>query len=133
MNQLINKIIFSALTLSLTMNAMGGASDNQPRGERKILLLNGTWQVEEGGMDKIPERFTHSIVVPGLMDMATPSFIEPGPKVSDRSALSQKDPRRDAFWYRRTFQLNGPVEEFVQLSIGKALYGTRVILNSTLR
>ncbi len=129
MNQLINKIIFSALTLSLTMNVMGGASDNQPRGERKILLLNGTWQVEEGGMDKIPERFTHSIVVPGLMDMATPSFIEPGPKVSDRSALSQKDPRRDAFWYRRTFQLNGPVEEFVQLSIGKALYGTRVILN----
>ena len=83
-------------------------------------------------MDKIPVKFDRAVVVPGLVDMAKPAFTDPGPKVADRSSLSQKDPRRDAFWYRRTFNLSDPVPEVVQLKIGKAMYGTRVFLNGKL-
>jgi len=41
----------------------------------------------------------------------------------------QKDPRREAFWYRRTFQVTGSLPTVAMLKVGKAMFGTRVILN----
>jgi hypothetical protein len=97
--------------------------------KRVVLNLDGQWQVAEGGMISVPATFDHQVVVPGLLDMATPAFVEVGPHVHDRHALRQKDPRRDAFWYRRAFELKGPVPSVALLKIGKATYGTRVLLN----
>lgn len=96
---------------------------------RTVISLDGTWQVAEGGLDVVPTKFEHQVPVPGLVDMATPPFIEPGPRVVDREQLRQKDPRRDAFWYRRTFHVSGPLPTVARLKIGKAMFGTRVFLN----
>ena len=47
-------------------------------------------------------------------------------------AVPQKDPERDAFWYRRTFTLDGPLPAVAKLKVAKAMFGTRVFLNGTL-
>jgi beta-galactosidase/beta-glucuronidase len=99
---------------------------------RLTLSLDGQWQIAEGGMDAVPTNFSRSVPVPGLVSLALPAFVEPGPAVKDRNALVQKDPRRDAFWYRRTFSIRGSVPAVATLKIGKAMFGTRVILNGKL-
>lgn len=99
------------------------------KGGRHVISLDGTWQIAEGGLTKIPVKFDRTIVVPGLVSLAKPAFIEPGPSAADPEALPQKDPRRDAFWYRRTFSISGPIPAVAMLKIGKAMFGTRVILN----
>lgn len=96
---------------------------------RHVISLDGAWQIAEGGMDQPPREFSRTVPVPGLVSLAAPAFIEPGPIVGDREAVAQKDPRRDAFWYRRTFRLDNPAPAIATLKIGKAMFGTRVILN----
>jgi beta-galactosidase len=96
---------------------------------RTTISLDGIWQIAEGNFDTIPTRFDRRVPVPGLVDMAQPGFTDPGPKVADRQAWRQKDPRRDAFWYRRTFEMSGPIPAVAELEIGKAMFGTRVYLN----
>lgn len=132
MNSKLNKIILNIWVLVLTINVYGLGSKENQQPYRKVISLNGIWQIDEGGMDKIPAKFDHEVVVPGLVDMAKPAFIEAGPKVADPSSFLQKDPRRGAFWYRRKFQINYPVLAVAQLRIGKAMYGTRVFLNGKL-
>ena len=48
--------------------------------------------------------------MPGLVDMAQPAFAEVG----------KKSTLRQAFWYRRTFTLDGPVPAVAMLKIHKA-------------
>ncbi len=88
-------------------------------GPRRVINLNGTWQVAEGTVDSIPERFDHTIPVPGLIDMAKPAFAEVG----------KKSDRRQAFWYRRSFTVAGGIPQVAILKIHKAKYGTKVWLN----
>jgi len=99
--------------------AAPAALPSQSAGPRQVIDLNGRWQIAEGGMDAIPTRFTHTVPVPGLVDMAEPVFAEVG----------KKSERRQAFWYRRTFTLDGAVPPVAILKIHKARYGTRVWLN----
>ena len=86
---------------------------------RRTLSLDGTWQIAEGGMDQPPPRFERSVPVPGLIDSATPAFEEVGVKSSKRAA----------FWYRRTFRIDGAIPAVAQLKVHKAMFGTRVMLN----
>jgi hypothetical protein len=107
--------------------------NRNPRADsRRKISLDGVWEIAEGGLDAMPEKFARQVPVPGLVDMADPVFIEPGPPVAERHLWYQKDPRRDAFWYRRTFELTGPVPPVAILKIGKAMFGTRVFLNGKL-
>ena len=99
--------------------------------KRTILSLDGTWQIAEGKMDQVPAAFDRTVPVPGLVSLATPPFHAAGPKVANRQSLSQKDPLRDAFWYRRTFAIDGPVPAVARLKVAKAMFGTRVYLNGT--
>ncbi len=92
------------------------AADTSPR---RVIDLNGTWQVAEGTMDSMPKQFEHTVPVPGLIDMAKPAFTEVGKKSS----------QRQAFWYRRTFTVEGTIPAVAILKIHKARYGTRVWLN----
>jgi beta-galactosidase len=89
---------------------------------RLVINLNGTWEIAEGGMDSIPVVFDHEVPVPGLVDMAEPAFQDVG----------KKSPRRQAFWYRRTFTLDKSVPDVAILKIHKAKYGTKVFLNGSL-
>ena len=96
---------------------------------RCTVPLDGVWQIAEGGMESPPAGFDRTIPVPGLVSLARPCFVEAGRVVKDRDSQAQKDPRRDAFWYRRTFRLEGPVPAVATLRVGKAMFGARVILN----
>lgn len=88
---------------------------------RQVLSLDGMWQIAEGSMEETPRRFGHSVPVPGLADMAEPKFQGVGVK--------NRDTRREAFWYRRSFKIDGAVPAVARLKIHKAKYGTRVVLN----
>jgi len=96
---------------------------------RRVVPLDGSWQVAEGAMDQVPSDFSHAVPVPGLVSLAQPAFVEPGPEPADAKGGTRKDPRRDAFWYRRSFRIDGPAPAVATLKVGKAMFGTRVILN----
>ncbi len=89
---------------------------------RRIISLDGRWGIAEGGMDSVPGSFEHKVPVPGLVDMAKPSFDEVG----------KKSDKRQAFWYRRTFTVEGRIPAVAILKIHKAKYGTKVFLNGKL-
>ncbi|MGA2616049.1 MAG: glycoside hydrolase family 2 TIM barrel-domain containing protein [Thermoguttaceae bacterium] len=110
----------SLLTLAL-LPALSSASTNALP-PRRVVSLDGAWQVGQGSMTSVPASFSHTVVVPGLIDMAAPAFAE----VGHASKL------REAFWLRRTFHIDGPVPAVALLKINKARYGTKVFLNGKL-
>lgn len=86
---------------------------------RRTISLDGRWEIAEGSMDSVPRSFQHKVPVPGLVDMAEPAFDEVG----------EKSEKRQAFWYRRTFTVEGQIPAVALLKIHKAKYGTKVFLN----
>ncbi|MEI7899843.1 MAG: hypothetical protein WCK89_06290 [bacterium] len=120
--------LFVMMALVLRVSLPVSGADVQPE-LRKTISLDGTWQIAEGGMDKAPGEFGRTVPVPGLVDMAQPAFVGPGPSLTHLDKFFQKDPRRDAFWYRRTFTLAGPVPAAATLKVAKVMFGSRVILN----
>jgi len=113
----------SAVIILIIFNAC------QKPGSRLTVSLNGVWKVAEGNMDQIPPVFDHSVPVPGLISLATPPFINAGPKVTDRRSIIQKDSLREAFWYSRQFTIEEPVPSSAILKVSKAMFGTKVWLN----
>lgn len=87
--------------------------------ERTVISLDGNWQIEQGTRDRIPTAFSHTVPVPGLVDLARPAFTEVG----------VESPQRDTFWYKREFRLDGPAPRLAVLMIRKAMYGADVYLN----
>ncbi len=108
---------------------------------RQVISLNGVWDIEEGDWKKIPEEFTHTCVVPGLVDLATPEFEAPGEikplyslkalKPSNLLGLVRfKDKNREAFWYKRSFTLDKDQQrELVMLKVHRAKYTSTVWIN----
>ncbi|HZZ17806.1 MAG TPA: glycoside hydrolase family 2 TIM barrel-domain containing protein [Opitutaceae bacterium] len=89
-------------------------------GQRIDMSLDGRWQVAEGvSPNEIPATFSREIPVPGLIDMASPSFASVGAK-SDKRAY---------YWYRRTFEVARTPSPVTLLKINKAFYGTKVFVN----
>ena len=127
-----NRLMLLSAGLSLAFALAGCVAPRAGTPPRRTLNLDGTWQIAEGTKDAPSTQFNRTVPVPGLVDLAQPPFIEPGPKVTSRDSITQKDPRREAFWYRRTFTLAGPLSPVATLKVGKALFGTRVILNGRL-
>jgi hypothetical protein len=100
--------------------ALGGHAT--ARAARHVVNLDGTWEIAEGKMDARPKAFDHKAPVPGLADMAEPAFEQVGFAGN----------LREAFWYRRTFRVDGPVPDVALLKLHKARYGVRVWLNGQL-
>ncbi len=94
-------------------------SSPSPVQTRRVLSLDGEWQVAQGSLNIIPETFDHVVPVPGLIDMAEPVFEEVG----------LKSKQREAFWYRNVFSLSDSAADFAILKIHKAKYGTRLYIN----
>ncbi len=107
------------LAAMLSMHGRAAAADTAPR---RVISLNGAWQMAEGTMDAVPSQFQHTVPVPGLVDMARPAFDEVG----------RKSEKRQAFWYRRTFTVGRSIPDVAILKIHKARYGTKVWLNGQL-
>ncbi len=87
-------------------------------GKRRILSLDGRWEIAQGGMDTEPTEYAATVPVPGLADLAAPAFQNVG----------VESPERQAFWYRRRFLLKGPVS-VAQLKVNKAQFGAKVWVN----
>ena len=69
--------------------AMLANLDTRGADARRVISLNGTWQVAEGKLDEVPPALDHTVPVPGLLDMATPSFgAFAGPTVSSSPNVS---------------------------------------------
>ena len=47
---------------------------------RQVIDLNGSWDIAQGTMNAIPQRFSRRVPVPGLVDMAEPAYAEVGKK-----------------------------------------------------
>lgn len=77
------------------------------------ISLNGNWQLEPG--EQKPAEFTHSVPVPGLVDLAEPPF-----KWEDHRF----------FWYKKQFRISKR-EEFqaIYLQLEQVKYGTRIWVN----
>ncbi len=108
----------TALLIGLTL----GLGPTRVLGARIVISLDGSWQVSEGSLGERPGKFEHRVPVPGLLDEAQPRF----PDVGQKSSL------REAFWYRRTFHIQGAVPAVALLKIHKATYGSSVYLNGVL-
>jgi beta-galactosidase len=122
---MLKRILLIIVMASLGIFAGCGRTAQQEITEsraRHVINLNGTWEIAEGGMDSVPAIFEHKVPVPGLVDMAEPAFQDVG----------KKSPRRQAFWYRRTFAVNKDTPDVAILKIHKAKYGTKVFLNGSL-
>ena len=124
---------FGALLAAILLTSAATAMAAEGTTLRKVVSLDGTWQVAEGKLDERPTTFDRSVAVPGLLDAAVPPFESPGTTVSveDRAKawLKPADPHREAFWYRRNFRLDGPLPAVALLKIGKAAFGTKVFVN----
>ena len=106
----LKKLFFMIVLTSISFNAMAN---------RQTINLDGEWQVEQGSMENVPAEFNHKIKVPGVLDLAEPKF----KKVGVTNSL------REAFWYRKTFQIKEEIPEVAILKVNKAKYGTKVFLN----
>ena len=89
---------------------------------RAVISLDGNWDIAEGTMEQAPARFERRVPVPGLVDMAQPAF----------AGVGETNRLREAFWYRKTFQIKEAVPAVALLKIHKAACGARVWLNGTL-
>ncbi|MCW5981060.1 MAG: hypothetical protein KIT09_23460 [Bryobacteraceae bacterium] len=116
------------------------------RAERVTLSLDGEWEIADSeAAGPMPASFNRKAPVPGLANLANPSFedvdlfdsrevisnrirrglLPPSAAVKNAGVSRQK---RNYFWYRRSFQ--APARKQVAiLKINKAQFGTAVWLN----
>ncbi len=95
--------------------------------------LNGLWEIAESFSAETPLAYARRVPVPGLARLAEPAF--PGLSVGEIGWLplearqrARADPRRDYFWYRRSFTVP-PGHAVTLLRFAKAQFGIRVWLN----
>jgi hypothetical protein len=102
--------------------ACGGTAGQYNWGEsvRQYVSLNGQWPLAQGQLDdNIPETWTHSTPVPGLLVSATPPL----------AGLGQASTKREAFWLKHNFDAPGIASDSALLCVAKAKYGIKVWLN----
>jgi len=65
-------IVLSLITMSLFFGGYT-AFCAENAGPRRIIDLDGRWEIAEGSMDSAPRSFERKVPVPGLVDMAEPA------------------------------------------------------------
>ncbi len=92
-------------------------SCNKHEVARNNISLNGEWQIAKTNIDAtIPEIFTSTSPVPGLVDMASPAIDEQDTAYTN-----------SVYWYKRTFTTTN--SELQKLKINMAKYHTKVFVN----
>ena len=113
-----HQVLFLAVLVNFIVNFDASGQSSL----RKIINLDGVWSIVEGDTIQPPATYPDSIIVPGLVNLAKPAFLNPGsvPAI------------RQAFWYKRYFNLSDPLTGNAILKVGQALYGMKVYLNGKL-
>ena len=105
----------------------------QRQSKRIVVSLDGTWQIAEGKMDASPRQLRpHACRCRAWCRWPRRLLTRRGRKSPIARAFRRRIRKRDAFWYRRTFTLDGPLPAVAKLKVAKAMFGTRVFLNGTL-
>ena len=151
----ISLLALLAGTMSITLFAAEPVVPQQtnPQSDgRTTISLNGTWQIAESvSADEIPTVFDHTVVVPGMVNLAKPAFPDVdlfasheylirwgkrypwgGPEILAKDAplpvIGISLQKRNYFWYRKT--VTAPEKrQVVLLKINKSQFGTKVWLN----
>ena len=116
------------------------------KAQRETILLNGDWDIEESiSGNKIPNKYTHVIPVPGLVHLAKPAFKDVGKfesleylrdmrtfvygwaKPPDSVKVGVLHQQRNYFWYRKKVKI-GKNENAI-LKINKAQFGIAIWVN----
>ena len=105
--------------LILIIIVLSACSTQSQYDQRQVQHLNGTWQVAQSPDSVMPTEFSHTVPVPGLVDMAKPAF----------DSVGYKSSLRQYFWYQKDFALSPEENELVLLRFKKAKYGLRAWLN----
>lgn len=100
------------------------------------LSLNGIWEIAETSTTEPPPRYDRTVPVPGLARLAKRPFQglsvpEIGWLPLEARQRARPDPRRDYFWYRRSFSV-AALSPVARLRFAKAQFGIRVWLNGQL-
>ena len=82
---------------------------------RDTISLNGEWMCEPGSRDSAPVEWTHTLRVPGLVDLIDPAMDWKAPKY---------------FWYKKTFTVS-VFQKYISafIKIEQSQYGTEVWIN----
>ncbi|GHT70301.1 hypothetical protein AGMMS50239_38510 [Bacteroidia bacterium] len=86
--------------------------------QRVVVSLNGQWQIAKTG-GELPDVFTATTSVPGVVDLAVPALDTVGTAYRDSSW----------YWHKRTFDLASTNFDVIRLKIFKAKYQTKVYIN----
>jgi beta-galactosidase/beta-glucuronidase len=126
-------LVVAAFVLPLA-SAIPAAADTDAEAPRRVVSLNGSWQIAAGGPDQQPAQFDRTIPVPGVVDMADPPFEKVGRNTQFADDGGHKfnmirDPHYRGFWYRRTFTVDGDPPPVAVLKLAKAKFGAQVWLN----
>ncbi len=62
------------LVVSCSMLLVPTSADAQ----RRVINLDGMWEIAQGDMNTVPPSFERRVPVPGLVDMAIPAFEQVG-------------------------------------------------------
>jgi len=97
---------------------------NYPGNLRKILSLDGEWNIAESiDGNSVPDSFGAIVPVPGLVDLAQPAF----------DGVGLPSEKRNFFWYRKTINADDFYDmEVILLKLHKALYSPRIYVNNKL-
>ncbi len=110
------QLLFSATILLFTYTAQADTP-------RHILELNGLWEFEQTKTALPPTRFTRTIPVPGLIDLAAPRIDQ-----YEEYFQGTHEPRYS--WYRTTFRVPAEHrEKYAVLTLRKSRFNTQVLLN----
>ena len=103
------------VTLFLTLFACNG-----PENKRLNLSLNGEWQLAiTPVLNQLPEAYTATIEVPGLVDLAIP-------------AIEKVETADRIYWHKRSFKSPDQAYGICHLKINKAKYHTWIYVNGKL-
>ncbi|MDD4991835.1 MAG: glycoside hydrolase family 2 TIM barrel-domain containing protein [Paludibacter sp.] len=121
--------------------------------QRRVINLNGNWQITKTNLKSvIPTKFTSTIALPGLVDMAIPAIdtipafhnkkldltVEATNIASNSKLLDSIKSNNSwyynnsVYWYKKNIQVNVKKNEQVLLKINKAMYHTKVYVNGKL-
>jgi hypothetical protein len=122
----MKRYVFFLIILALTLASCGHGD-----GKRRIISLNGVWQIAktEG---QIPSEWKSLIPVPGLVDLADPALdaivlpTTDAPDGSNRPFYGYMD---GWYWHRRMFEVDDTDFSVIRLKIFKARYHTKVYIN----
>lgn len=152
MKKCLSLCLLYLFILSLAAYAQRQTRTRVAQGHRDTVSLDGAWDVEDGvAADVMPQRYTHTVPVPGLTHSAVPAFKDVDDyqdrrllynwMVQGRSSRADFDKLGNArgttkqtrkyFWYRKTFRA-GARRNVALLKVNKAQFGIQVYVNGKL-